>query len=80
MVTDPDGKALAGAQVTFTIAIPGVPAIASSALTTSARGSATFTTTIPKGATAGRQATVTAIVQTTDFGGTTDRTVITILK
>jgi bacillopeptidase F len=79
-ITDPDGKALEGARVTFTIAIPGVPAIASSQMTTSSRGTATFTTTIPKGATAGRQATITAIVDTDDFGSTTDRTVISITK
>ena len=76
-VTDPDGRALAGAKVTFTLAIPGVPAVASSVLTTGTNGRATFTTTIPKGATAG-QCSVTAIVQTKDFGDTTDRSVITI--
>ncbi len=79
-VNDPDGRALAGATVTFTITIPGVPAIASSTLTTSSRGTATFTTTIPKGATAGRQISVTAIVATQEFGDTTDRTVINLLK
>jgi hypothetical protein len=78
-VTNPDGKALAGANVTFTLAIPGVPAITSSVLTTGANGRVSFTTTIPKGATAG-QISVTAIVQTADFGDTTDRTVITIKK
>jgi hypothetical protein len=48
-VTDPDGRALAGAKVTFTLAVPGVPAIASSQLTTGSNGRATFTTTIPRG-------------------------------
>jgi hypothetical protein len=76
-VTDPDGRALQGAKVTFTLAVPGVPAITSSTLTTSSTGRATFTTTIPKGATAG-QCSVTVIVQTKDFGDTTDRSVITI--
>jgi hypothetical protein len=78
-VTDPDGRVLKDAKVTFTVAIPGVPAIASSVLTTSANGTATFKTTIPKGATTG-QCSVTVIVQTKDFGDTTDRTVITIVK
>jgi len=78
-VTDPDGRALKDAKVTFTLAVPGVPAIASSELTTAADGTATFTTTIPKGATTG-QCSVTVIVQTKDLGGTTDRTVITITK
>jgi hypothetical protein len=78
-VTDPDGRALSGASVTFTLAVPGVPAIASSTLKTASNGRASFTTTIPKGATAG-QCSVTVIVHTTDLGDTTDRTVITIRK
>jgi len=76
-VADPDGRPLAGAKVTFSLTVPGVPAITSSTLTTSSTGRATFTTTIPKGASSG-QCSVTVIVQTTDFGETTDRTVITI--
>ena len=78
-VTNPDGLALQGASVTFTLAVPGVPAITSSTLTTSNTGKASFTTSIPKGATTG-QCSVTVIVQTKDFGDTTDRTVITIQK
>jgi hypothetical protein len=76
-VTDPDGRALQGAKVTFTLAVPGVPAITSSTLTTSSTGKASFSTTIPKGASSG-QCSVTVIVRTDDFGDTTDRTVITI--
>jgi hypothetical protein len=76
-VTDPDGKALQGAKVTFTLTVPGIPAITSSTLITSSTGRATFSTSIPKGASAG-QCSVTVIVQTKDFGDTTDRTVITI--
>jgi len=78
-VTDPDGRALPGANVTFTLAVPGLPAIASSVLSTGADGRVSFTTTIPKGATVG-QCSVTAIVQTAALGDTTARTVITILK
>ena len=78
-VTDPDGRPLQGASITFTLAVPSVPAIASSVLTTAADGTATFTTTIPKGATTG-QCSVTVIVQTKPFGDTTDRSVITIAK
>lgn len=76
-VNDPDGKALQGVKVTFTLAVPGVPAITSSTILTSNTGHATFSTTIPKGASAG-QCSVTVIVQSKDFGDTTDRTVITI--
>jgi hypothetical protein len=78
-VTDPDGRALSGASVTFTLAVPGVPAIASSTLKTASNGRASFTTTIPKGATAG-QCSVTVIVHTSGLGDTTDRTVITIQR
>ncbi|MBA2381619.1 MAG: hypothetical protein H0V73_05860 [Chloroflexi bacterium] len=76
-VTDPDGRALEGANATFTLAIPGVPAVTSSTTHTSSRGTATFTTTLPKGANAG-QVSVTVIIQTNNYGDTTDRTVITI--
>lgn len=79
IVNDPDGRPLEGASVTFTLAVPGVPAIASSTLTTGSNGRTSFTTSIPKGATTG-QCSVTVIVHTTAFGDTTDRTVITILK
>lgn len=78
-VTDPDGQALPGANVTFTLAVPGVPAITSSVLSTGADGKASFTTTIPKGATQG-QVSLTAIVQTPAFGDTTTRSAITITK
>jgi hypothetical protein len=78
-VTDPDGRALQGAQVTFTLAIPGVPAITSSTLTTSSSGKASFTTTIPKGATAG-QCSLTVIVDAGPTGKTTDRSAIMIVK
>jgi hypothetical protein len=79
VVTDPDGRPLANASVTFTLTVPRVPPIVSRSLTTDGNGRAVFTTTIPRGAAkGGGQATVT--VHTTDFGNTTDRTVITITK
>ena len=77
LVTDPDGQPLSGAKVTFTFAVPGVPAIASSELATSSAGRASFTTTVPKGATKG-QAHVSVIVDTQSFGRITDTTVITL--
>jgi glucodextranase-like protein len=75
LVTDPDGQPLTGAQVTFTLAVPGVPAIASSQLSTSSAGRASFKTTVPKGATKG-QAHISVIVDTKSFGRITDTTVI----
>jgi uncharacterized GH25 family protein len=79
VVTDPDGRPLKNANVTFTLAVPGEPAITSNTLVTSTSGRATFTTTIPKGAMRGT-CSVTVIVQTADFGGTTDRSVINITR
>jgi Glucodextranase, domain B len=78
-VIDPNGRTLQGAQVTFTLTIPRVPAITSSVMTTSSTGKASFTTTIPKGADAG-PCSVTVIVQAGSVGDTTDRTVIVIQK
>jgi hypothetical protein len=78
-VIDPDGRPLEGARVTFTFAAPGVPAVTSKRIQTAGDGTATWKTTIPKGATVG-QVSATAIVQTSEFGDTTDRTVITIRK
>jgi hypothetical protein len=79
LVSDPDGQPLANAQATFSLAVPGVPAIISQAFTTDAAGQAVFTTTIPKGATRGL-CSGTVIVHTADLGDTTARTVITITK
>jgi hypothetical protein len=79
-VNDPDGRALADAAVTFTLSVPGSRAIASSTLTTSSRGTASFTTTIPTGATPDRQVTVAVLVTTQEYGNVTDRTVIRLLK
>ena len=76
-VTDPDGRPLENAQVTFALAVPGVPAVTSKALNTGGDGTSSWTTTIPKGATAG-QISATVIVQTSRYGDTTDRTVITL--
>ena len=76
-VTDPDGRPLENARVTFTLAVPGVPAVTSKTMETGGDGTSSWTTTIPKGATAG-QISATVIVQTSRYGDTTDRTVITL--
>ena len=76
-VTDPDGRPLEGARVTFTLAVAGRPRGDLEALETGGDGAASWTTTIPKGATAG-QVSATVIVKTTRYGDTTDRTVINI--
>lgn len=79
IVTDPDGRPIDSAAVTFTISIPGVPTISVDA-TTDGTGLATFRTTIPKGATPGLSGPVTALVTTTEFGQATARTTLTITK
>ena len=48
-VTDPDGQPLAGADVTFTLSMPGIPTVTIDGKT-DANGKASFKTTIPKGA------------------------------
>jgi hypothetical protein len=78
-VIDPDGRPLEGAKVTFSLAAPDVPAVTSKTIQTGGDGTATWSTTIPKGATTG-QVHATAIVKTTDYGQTTDTTVINIAK
>jgi hypothetical protein len=77
VVTDPDGRAVPGARIVFTLAVPDSPVITSSTMVTSSSGRASFTTTIPKGASTG-QCHVAVIVETDDLGDTTDRTVIVI--
>ena len=63
----------------YTLAVPGVQVITSETLKTSETGAATFTTTIPKGASTG-SCQATAIVSTTEFGQVNDRTVIAITR
>jgi hypothetical protein len=77
-VTDPDGKALEGARVTFTLSVPGIATVTRSA-TTGGNGKAYFETTIPKSATIG-QGLAAVIVKTDEFGSVDDRAVITIVK
>lgn len=76
--TDPDGRALVGADVTFTLSMPGIPTVTVDART-SATGKASFKTTIPKGASIG-QGSATVLVSADGLGSTEDFTVITIVK
>jgi hypothetical protein len=78
VVTDPDGRPLDGATVTFTLTIPGLPAVTRQT-TTNGAGSAVFRTTVPKGATEGG-GLATALVEAGELGTTTDRTVVTVVK
>jgi len=78
LVDDPDGSPLAGASVTFTLSIPGIPTITGDA-TTDENGQAVFMTKIPKGASKGG-GSAAVLVQTAEFGKTTDETPISIRK
>jgi hypothetical protein len=75
-VTDPDGRALKGAKVLFTLSMPGISAITGQA-TTGSNGRAVFETTIPRGADPGG-GNAAAQVTTGSFGKATDVTVVTI--
>lgn len=77
-VVDPDGNALANAQVTFTVSIPGIPTVSGSG-TTDANGRAQYQMTIPRGAGTGI-GNAAILVKTKSFGNTTDQTVVTITK
>ncbi len=77
-VTDPDGQPLADADITFTLSMPGIPTVTIDGKT-AADGTATFSTTIPKGADVG-QGSATVLVTSKDFGSTEDYTVISIIR
>lgn len=79
VVSDPDGRPLEGARVTFTLAAPNVSAVASPTIETGGDGTATWSTLIPRGAKTG-QVSTTVIVQTSQYGETTDQMVMTIVK
>lgn len=78
LVADPDGRALAGARVTFSVSIPGVGPITSDRVTGS-DGRAVFKTAVPKGAAVGT-GPVSVLVTAAPFGNATDKTVITVTK
>lgn len=77
-VNDPDGRALEGARVTFTLSVPGIQTITADAVT-AGDGRASFRTTIPRGATVG-QGIATVLVRTDEHGNTSDREVVTVAR
>jgi len=76
-VTGPDGRRVSGATALFTVTVPGLEAIVSSEILTNGSGSATFTTSIPKGALPGT-GLASVLVTTSDYGQGTDRQVLTV--
>jgi hypothetical protein len=77
-VTDPDGAPLRGERVSFTLTLPGVPAITGEGVTASG-GTATFRTTIPAGASRG-SGLATAFLDSAEHGEASGRISITIVK
>ena len=77
-VSDPDGNALVGAAITFTLSIPGIPTV-SGDMQTDANGRAEFTTSVPAGADPG-QGNATVLVSSDQFGTAQDYTVITLVR
>ena len=75
-VSDPDGNALVGVAVTFTLSIPGIPTVTGDQVT-DADGKASFTTSVPAGADPG-QGLATVLVSSDQFGSTQDQSVITV--
>ena len=78
LVTDPDGKPLEGATVTFSLTVPGIPPVAKEGVT-GADGRATFTTTLPTGVTAGA-GLATVLIATDDFGSASAQKAVTIVR
>lgn len=78
LVTDPDGRPLEGARVTFILTVPGIPPVTAERQT-GGDGRAVFRTRVPKGATVG-QAGASVLVRAGAYGTTTARTVVRIVK
>ena len=78
LVMDPDGNPLAGANLTFSLTVPGIPPVSKDAVT-GADGRATFTTTLPTGVMPG-SGLATVLVATDRFGSTSAQKTITITR
>jgi Glucodextranase, domain B len=77
-VTDPDGRPLAGADVTFTLSIPGIRTVTYETKTND-NGRASYETTIPKSAARG-QGSATVLISSDAFGSAQDVLAITIAR
>ena len=77
IVTDPDGAPLAGAAVTFSLTVPGIPPLTFDTVT-GADGRAVFSTTLPRDVIPGA-GNATVFVSTERYGNTTSGRNITIV-
>ncbi|HYH94016.1 MAG TPA: Ig-like domain-containing protein [Candidatus Saccharimonadales bacterium] len=77
-ITDPDGKALGGAIVTFTLSIPGIPTVTED-VRTGSNGRAVWRTSIPSGADTGPGIAAVSVTSE-EHGRATDSAPITITK
>lgn len=78
LVTDPNGQPLEGASVTFSLTVPGIPPLTFDTAT-GGDGRAVFSTTLPQSVTPGA-GNATVLVNTTDYGSTSDQRTITIVR
>ncbi len=78
VVTDPNGQPLPGANVQFTITVPGLAPIQPAEMPTDATGTATFTTAVPPGGTAGQTGLATALVTTAAYGQASARAALAV--
>jgi hypothetical protein len=77
-VTDPDGRPLEGADITFIVTVPGIPPVTNDVVT-SGDGKATFQTTVPAGADEGSVG-ISVLVRTAEFGSTTVYSAVNITR
>ncbi len=66
LILDPNGSALAGATVTFSLSVPGSSPVITKTLTTDSSGRVSWKTTIPK--TVAGKGEIAALVETTSYG------------
>lgn len=78
IVTDPDANPLAGADVTFTLSIPGMRIITAE-VKTNESGKASYETEIHKSADRG-SGDATVLISTDAFGSTSDTVPLTVVK
>jgi hypothetical protein len=77
VVTDPSGRAVSGAQVTFSLTIPGLDPIQATT-TTDSHGKASYVAKVGSGSTAGA-GLAAVLVTTTKYGNASDQMAITVL-
>lgn len=78
VVKDPDERPLENADVTFSIQVPGIPAVQAQRVT-DAKGEAVYSATVPEGATVGG-GLATVLIQSAEFGEVKGSAPVTIAE